>query len=206
MELDADVSGKIALMSNSLVQINSLYSGHNDLTNLPADISSLASNLPLPDTSPLTSQLQTADQQLSDAAGDLAQLTAALSNLTDALQRLQPAVDSIGAAVAAFDATDDAANWSALKATLQANGTEVAIAAAVFAAADLGPFVSGTAGSIKQTMDAASGDMSAQVAAIGDVQQSMADFSLVDFATALDGADSAYSSFGGSPASVRLKE
>jgi hypothetical protein len=203
MVLSDDIGSKITMMNDSLVQINDLYTGDSNLNEMPATIDSLANNLTLSDTSALTTKLQGADQQLDSSAADLAYLIASLDNLTSALQSLQPAVASIGSSISDFDANDDATNWSALKADLQGpNGVQVAVAAGIFSAADLGPFATSTASSIKGTMSSASGDMSSQVSAIGAVQQSIADFSLQDFQTALDGADSAYSSFGGNPSSV----
>jgi hypothetical protein len=201
MELDSDVAGKITTMNTSLVQINSLYSGDKDLNAMPEDISRLADNLTLPDTTQLTARLQSADQNLADSGADLAHLIAALDNLTSALQSLQPAVASIDGSVSDFDADDT--TWPALQADLAgANGLQVSVTAAIFNQADLGAFASSTAGSIKQTMDGASGDMSSQVTSIGEVQQSISNFNMGEFTSALDNAASAYDTFGGNPSTV----
>lgn len=202
MELSSDVGGKIATMNDSLVQINSLFTGDHGLNTVPDEIDALGANLTLPDTTPLTNQLQNANQQLMGAAPELAQLIAALDNLTLALQDLQPAVVSINNSIETFKTDDN--SWSALQTDLSpaGNGIKVTVAAAIFDQVELGAFVTSIAGSIRGTMDGASGDMSAQVNAIGDVQQSISSFSMSDFTQALDGADNAYSSFGGSPASV----
>jgi hypothetical protein len=202
MELSPDVGGKITMMNDSLGQINSLYSGNNSLSQLPDTINSLANNLTLPNTDAILTPLQTADQQLNNSAAELAHLITSLTNLTQALQQLQIPVSSIGGNVTAFDMTDDAANWAALKTSLQADGAVVKVVADIFAAADLGGFVTATAGDIMITMNGASGDMSSQVTSIADVQRSIAGFNLQDFQTALDGADQAYASFGGNPSSV----
>jgi uncharacterized protein YoxC len=204
MELNAEIGGKITMMEDSLDKINSLYSGDNNLNQMPGTINSLADNLTLPDTSPLLNSLQTADQQLGNSAAELAQLIASLNDLTQALQQLQQPVTNIGSNISAYDATDDATNWATLKTSLQTAGAVVTAAANVFAAVDLGTFVTSTAGSIKGTMNSASGDISSQVTSIGEVQQSIADFSLQDFQTALDDADQAYSAFGGNPSSVSI--
>jgi hypothetical protein len=202
MELSPDIGGKITMMNDSLGQINSLYSGNNSLSQMPGTINSLAHNLTLPNTDAILTLLQTADQQLNNSATELAHLITSLTNLTQALQQLQIPVTSIGGNVTAFDAHDDAANWAALKTSLQADGAVVKVVADVFAAADLGGFVTATAGSIMITMNSATGDMSSQVTSIADVQRSIAGFNLQDFQTALDGADQAHASFGGNPSSV----
>lgn len=198
--LPSDVNDQVNMLADSLNDVNALYQGNDSLTDMPGNINKLGDNLTMPDTSNLVTQLQDSEQKLNTAGPDLAQLIQTLDNLTQALIELKPVVQSIGAAMAAFDA--DNSTWPALQADLQANGTVIATAVTLFAAADLGSFIRTTAGQIKGNMDGSSTDMNAQLQSVTDVQKSIADFDMQTFTDALASAETAYNSFGGDPSTV----